>query len=67
MYLPPFCGFTPEQWKHIGHEYDEVRDACSAGILPTTASVILTRIGFSLITIRNGNRKMADKYPKVYC
>ena len=33
-YLPPFCGFTPEQWKHIGHEY---------GILPTTVSVILTR------------------------
>ena len=24
------------------------------------------KIGFSLITIRNGNRKMADKYPKVY-
>ena len=29
-YLPPFCGFTPEQWKHIGHEYDEVRD-CMLG------------------------------------
>ncbi len=24
------------------------------------------KVGFSLITIRNGNRKMADKYPKVY-
>ena len=24
------------------------------------------KIGFSLITIRNGNRKMTDKYPKVY-
>ena len=23
-------------------------------------------VGFSLITIRNGNRNMADKYPKVY-
>ena len=29
-YLPPFCGFTPEQWKHIGHDYDEVRD-CMLG------------------------------------
>ena len=24
--LPPFCHFTPEQWKELGHEYDEVRD-----------------------------------------
>ena len=24
------------------------------------------KVGFSLITIRNGNRAMADKYPKVY-
>ncbi|MBR2377800.1 MAG: D-lyxose/D-mannose family sugar isomerase, partial [Clostridia bacterium] len=24
------------------------------------------KTGFSLITIRNGNKKMADKYPKVY-
>ena len=25
-YLPPFCHFTPEEWKTKGHEYDEVRD-----------------------------------------
>ena len=24
--LPPFCGFTPEEWKTLGHEYDEIRD-----------------------------------------
>ena len=24
------------------------------------------KIGFSLITIRNGNRNMNDEYPKVY-
>ncbi len=24
------------------------------------------RMGFSLVTIRNGNQKMPDKYPKVY-
>ena len=24
------------------------------------------KVGFSLITIRNGNRAMQDKYPKVY-
>ena len=29
-YLPPFCNFTPEEWKSKGHEYDEVRD-CMLG------------------------------------
>ena len=29
-YLPPFCNFTPEEWKTKGHEYDEVRD-CMLG------------------------------------
>ena len=27
-YLPPFCHFTPDEWKNKGHEYDEVRDCC---------------------------------------
>ena len=25
--LPPFTGFTPEQWAEAGHEWDEVRQA----------------------------------------
>ena len=29
-YRPPFCGFTPEQWQTLGHEYDEVRE-CMLG------------------------------------
>ena len=24
-YLPPFCSFTPEEWREKGHEYDEVK------------------------------------------
>ena len=24
--LPPFCSFTPEEWKEKNHEYDEIRD-----------------------------------------
>ena len=23
--LPRFCGFTPEEWKKLGHEYNEIR------------------------------------------
>ena len=29
-YLPPFCNFTPDEWQHVGHDYDEVRD-CMLG------------------------------------
>ena len=24
--IPPFCNFTPEEWKEKGSDYDEVRD-----------------------------------------
>ena len=30
--LPPFCYFTPEEWKEKGREYDEVRDNMLGGI-----------------------------------
>ena len=60
-YLPPFCAFTPENWQNAGHEYDEVRN-CMLGWDITDYN----KIGMSLITIRNGNRAMPDRYPKVY-
>ena len=65
-YLPPFCNFTPEQWQNIGHEYDEVRDCMLGWDITDYGMGNFDKFGFSLITIRNGNRAMADKYPKVY-
>ena len=65
-YLPPFCHFTPEQWQSIGHEYDEVRDCMLGWDITDYGMGDFDKFGFSLITIRNGNRAMADKYPKVY-
>ena len=65
-YLPPFCHFTPEQWQEIGHEYDEVRDCMLGWDITDYGLGNFDKFGFSLITIRNGNRAMADKYPKVY-
>ena len=65
-YLPPFCNFTPEQWQSIGHEYDEVRDCMLGWDITDYGMGNFDKFGFSLITIRNGNRKMQDKYPKVY-
>ena len=25
-HLPPFCNWTPEEWRTKGHEYDEIRE-----------------------------------------
>ena len=65
-YLPPFCHFTPEQWQDIGHEYDEVRDCMLGWDITDYGLGDFNKVGMSLVTIRNGNRAMADKYPKVY-
>lgn len=65
-YLPPFCSFTPEDWKTKGHEYDEVRDCMLGWDITDFGLGDFGKTGFSLITIRNGNRAMAEKYPKVY-
>ena len=65
-YLPPFCHFTPEEWRQRGHEYDEVRDCQLGWDITDYGQGDFDRIGFSLVTIRNGNRGMAQEYPKVY-
>ena len=65
-YLPPFCHFTPEEWQDKGHEYDEVRECCLGWDITDYGMGDFDKMGFSLITIRNGNRNLADKYPKVY-
>ncbi len=44
--LPPFCHFTPEEWKAKGHEYDEIRDNMLGGILRTMEPAILKRLDF---------------------
>ena len=65
-FLPPFCHFTPEEWENKGHEYDEVRECMLGWDITDFGAGDFDKEGFSLITIRNGNRNMAEKYPKVY-
>ena len=63
--LPPFCGFTPADWAKKGHEYDEIRDNMLGWDITDYGLGKFEEIGFSLITLRNGNVKM-DQYTKVY-
>ena len=64
--LPPFCDITPEEWKEKSHEYDEVRDNMLGWDITDYGLGKFDQVGFSLITLRNGNPKMSQKYPKPY-
>ena len=63
--LPPFCGWTPEEWKTKGHEYDEIRDNMLGWDVTDYGQGDFDRIGFTLITLRNGNAKLTQ-YKKPY-
>ena len=64
--LPPFCFYTPEQWRELGHEYDEIRDCRLGWDITDYGQDSFDRLGFSLITLRNGSRALSRRYPKVY-
>lgn len=63
--LPPFCHFTPEEWKKTGHDYDEIRDNMLGWDITDFGMGDFDKMGFSLITLRNGNVNM-EKYTKPY-
>ena len=64
--LPPFCRFTPEEWQTKGHDYDEIRDNLLGWDITDYGSGNFAKVGFSLITLRNGNLSQSEKYPKTY-
>ena len=64
--LPPFCYFTPEEWSKKGHEYDEIRDNMLGWDITDYGLGRFEEVGFSLITLRNGNLKLRDRYAKSY-
>jgi len=63
--LPPFCHWTPNEWLTKGHEYDEIRDAGLGWDITDYGMGNFDKMGFSLITLRNGNASM-DEYTKTY-
>lgn len=64
--LPPFCGWTPAQWADKGHEYDEIRENMLGWDVTDYGEGRFDELGFSLITLRNGNYDKREKYPKPY-
>ena len=64
--LPDFCGFTPEDWQGKGHDFDEVRDNMLGWDITDYGLGRFDEVGFSLITLRNGNYAMPEVYPKTY-
>lgn len=64
--LPPFCSFTPEEWESKGREYNEIRDNMLGWDITDYGLGDFDKVGFSLMTIRNGNYRNKGKYPKSY-
>jgi len=63
--LPPFLGFTPEDWSGKGHEYDEIRDNMLGWDVTDYGMGDYAHLGLALITVRNGNVHN-PKYTKTY-
>ena len=64
--LPPFCSFTPEEWKEKIKDYPEVKDCMLGWDITDFGLGDFDHSGLSLITLRNGSQQMPKKYPKVY-
>ncbi len=58
--LPPFVLWSPQEWETKGHEYDEIRENALGWDITDFGSGDFTKVGLTLITIRNGNLKKDD-------
>lgn len=64
--LPDFVRWTPEEWKTKGKEVNEIRDNMLGWDITDFGSGDFDKVGLFLITLRNGNQKNPEKYPKPY-
>ena len=64
--IPPFAKWGAKDWESIGHEYDEIRENQLGWDITDYGLGRFDQVGFALLTIRNGNQKMPEKYPKPY-
>ncbi len=64
--LPPFSAWTPGEWSRKGHEADEIRDNALGWDVTDFGQGDFAQQGLVLFTLRNGNLRLHDRYPKVY-
>ena len=64
--LPPFAYFSAEEWKTKGAEFQEIKDNMLGWDITDFGSQNFEETGLLLITLRNGNQKCSQKYPKPY-
>lgn len=65
FHLPPFAHISPDEWKQLGSEWDEVRDNMLGWDITDYGHGKFHEIGLVLFTIRNGSLKNA-RYKKPY-
>lgn len=63
--LPPFCGWSVQEWAEKGPEYDEIRDNMLGWDITDYGTGNWEKVGFALVTLRNGNQNN-PKYEKPY-
>lgn len=63
--LPPFAGWTPQEWEDKGHAFDEIRDNMLGWDITDYGLGRFAEVGLVLVTIRNGNQ-LNEKYEKPY-
>lgn len=64
--VPPFCTWTPQEWKNKGDEYREIRENRLGWDITDYGLGNFDQVGFALITLRNGNVGQKERYPKPY-
>ncbi len=64
--LPPFAFWSVEDWEKADRQYEELWENKLGWDITDFGLGRFEETGFSLFTIRNGNRAMPDKYPKTY-
>ena len=64
--LPRFAFWSPQQWRSIGPEADEIRDCMLGWDLTDFGSGDFPKVGLIMFTIRNGHLR-DRRYCKPYC
>ncbi len=64
--LPSFVLWSPDEWKTKGEETTEIKENMLGWDITNFGRGDFKDIGLLLITLRNGNQKNPQKYPKPY-